>query len=143
VKSAASGIYFHVVIGNRSFPTNGILNFDHQVSNAGGGMNLKTGVFTAPKAGVYTFYFSIQKNSWNYEYTEIILRLNGVRIGLSSTGSGIYTGPVTLQTSLKLKKGDRIDLWKSHGELQVGCMNFCHHFTGSLMEEDLIEFNTL
>ena len=142
VKSAESGIYFHVQIGNRSVPENGVLRYDHLISNVGGGMNLKTGVFTAPKTGMYTFFFSMLKNGWVYEFTEIALRLNGVRVGQSMTGRGFFTAVVSLQTTLKLKKGDRIDLWKSHGELHQECKIYCHHFTGSLIEEDLVEFTT-
>ncbi len=143
MKSAASGIYFHVQISNRStVPANGVLLFDHQISNSGGGMNLKTGVFTAPKSGVYTFHFSITKNGYTYRVLEIALRLNGVRIGQSYAGTGFFGAPVTLQMTLKLKKGDRIDVWKNQGELQVECVSKCHQFTGSLIEEDLIEFDT-
>jgi len=84
VKSSDFGIFFYVRIGNKSFPRSGVLSYDHQVINTGGGMNLKTGVFTAPKAGVYNFSFSIMKNGYSLEYLEIILRLNGIRIGLST-----------------------------------------------------------
>jgi len=144
VKSAASAIFFHVQISNNrsSFPAVGVLNFDHQVANTGGGMNLKTGVFTAPKAGMYTFFFSMLKNGWIFELTEIALRLNEVRVGQSMTGRGFFTAVVSLQTTLKLKKGDRINLWKSHGELHHECKIYCHHFTGSLIEEDLVDFTT-
>jgi len=132
-------MHFYVQIGNRTFPEKGVLNFDRQVSNIGGGMNLKTGVFTAPKAGIYTFSFSMLKHGYSFDHLTISLRLNGVRIGQSSAGAGPIAVPVTLQSTLKLKKGDRIDLWKSTGEVNRLCATFCHHFTGTLVEEDLIE----
>ncbi len=142
VKSSDSaGIFFYVQIGDRYSLANGVLRFDHQVLNVGGGMDLKTGVFTAPKAGIYTFAFSIAKNGWIIKVTEISLRLNGVRIGQAMAGSGFFSAPATLQSILKLKKGDRIDLWKSQGELFQECQSYCHHFTGSLIEEDFTEFN--
>ena len=137
VKSAESGIHFHVQIGNRTFPIKGVLRFDNQISNIGGGMDLKSGVFTAPKSGVYTFSFSILKNGYSMDFMDIHLRLNGVRIGKTEAGIGPYSNSATLQSTLKLKKGDRVDLWKSRGELNRFCTNYCHHFTGLLVEEEL------
>ena len=139
VKSSDSEIYFYVQIGNRTFPERGVLRYDHQISNIGGAINMKTGVFTAPKTGVYTFFFSILKNGYAFDRLAISLRLNGARIGQSSAGNGLISVPVTLQSTLKLKKGDRIDLWKSSGEVSRFCENYCHHFTGTLVEEDLVE----
>lgn len=116
-----------------------MLHFDRLISNIDDGMNLKTRVFIAPKAGVYFFSFSMLKNGWDCDHVEIALRLNGTPIGMSAAGRGLYAAPVTLQSTLKLRKGDRIDLWKSeHGELQQDCFHYYHQFTGSLIEE-LIE----
>jgi len=122
----------------KSVPGKGVLIFNRMISNVGGGMNFKTGVFTAPRAGVYTFSFSITKHAFVFEYLEVSLRLNGVRVGHSVAGSGLISAPVTLQSILKLKKKDRVDLWKSQGEIHKECNGYCHHFTGSLTE-DLIE----
>jgi len=135
VKSAESnGIYFFVQISNRNTPAYGVLRYDNQVFNSGGGMNLKTGVFTAPKAGVYTFSFSISKNGFSIDYLEIFLRLNGSIIGGAGVGIGPSANSAAMQSTLKLTKGDRIDLWKSkHGELNQECAYYCHHFTGLLI----------
>lgn len=140
LKPSEYGIYFYVQTSNNgSFPGKGVLTFDRVIANIGGGMNSKTGVFTAPRAGVYTFSFSIIKHPYKFDYLEVYLRLNGIRVGHSVAGSGVFAVPVTLHSVLRLKKSDRVDLWKSHGELNTQCNGYCHHFTGSLMEEDLIE----
>jgi len=137
VKSSDSGIYFYVQIGNRSFSSQGVLRYDRQLLNVGGGMNLKTGVFTAPKAGLYIFSFSMSKTGYEFDFMDIHLRVNGVRIGKAVAGVGPSANTAAMQSTLKLKKGDRIDLLKSRGALNQLCTDYCHHFTGSLMEEDL------
>jgi len=141
LKSTESGIHFYVQIGKEDqfVPETGVLRYSHEVSNIGGAMDLKSGVFTAPIAGTYSFSFSMTKNPDNFDYFEIVLRLNGARIALSVAGNGYFGAPVTLQSVLKLKKGDRIDLWKSHGEFHKLCGSFCHHFIGSLIEEDFLD----
>ena len=133
-----TGIYFYVNIGGASLmvPDNSVLKYDHQVLNVGRAMNLMTGVFTAPRAGIYTFAFSMTKNGFNFEYLDIFLRLNGNKVGHSFAGKGFIGMPVTLQSTLKLKKGDRVDLLKGAGGLHAVCSSFCHHFTGWLLEED-------
>jgi len=140
VRSSAapsSGVYFYVVIGKIStYPDkNGLLRFDRQVLNVGFGMNFKTGVFTVPKSGIYTFSFSLMKSAYTFAYTEIALRLNAAKIGQATSGSGLFTAPVALQSTLKLKKGDRIDLQLINGEIHHACEVYCHHFTGWLLEE--------
>ncbi len=110
--------------------------YDHQVLNVGRAMDLKTGVFTAPKAGIYTFAFSMVKNGFNVEYLDIFLRVNGKKVGHSWAGKGLFSAPAAMQSTLKLKKGDRVDLLKGTGGLHSVCSSFCHHFTGWLLEED-------
>lgn len=145
LKSAEYGIHFYVQIDNAdNIPKIGVLTFDRLITNVGGGMNLKTGVFTAPKAGLYIFSFSIGKNGFSIDYLSIYLRLNGKPIGYSGASTGFFVAWATLQPILKLKRGDRIDLWKMHGEIHLQCTLdgltvYCHHFSGSLLEENLIE----
>jgi len=58
--------------------------------------------------------------------------------------SGLITAPATFQSTLKLKKGDRVDVWKSNSGTLGDCLVLggeaveppCHHFTGWLLEED-------
>lgn len=134
----ATGIYFYVqTYGNISTPENGILRFDRERLNVGRGMNFKSGIFTTPKAGIYTFSFSILKNGFNFEHLDVFIRLNGAKIGSSASGFGTLTTPATLQATLKLKKGDRIDLWKPKSGGLRTLNELCHHFTGWLVEEDL------
>jgi len=106
-------------------------------------MNLSTGVFTAPKDGVYHFSFSIHKEGFNNNFLDqfwIYLRLNGIKMGSSVISPGPMSAPTTAQFILKLKNGDRVDLWKpSSGTIGkcfgITAIETCNHFTGWLLEE--------
>ncbi len=136
VKSA-SGVYFYAQSnGTQLIGGNDVLPFDKTWLNIGGGMNLKTGVFTAPKAGTYAFSFTILKNGHSHAPLVVHLRRNGIYIGVSAAGSGFLAMQLSQQSTIKLKKGDRIDLQKGDTGGLSGC-NYCHHFAGWLLEEDL------
>jgi len=145
-----SGIYFYVQRGNGPTFRDGVIRFHKEQLNIGKAMNLSTGVFTAPKAGVYHFSFSIEKEGKSFlDPFHIYLRVNGVRRGVAAVSPGPFSAPATMQSAFKLKKGDRVDLWKpirgTLGQCSVigeddddsAAEPPCHHFTGWLLEEDL------
>jgi len=94
---------------NSSFVARGpsILRYTTQMLNVGGRMNRSTGVFTAPKHGVYHFDF-IGMKFGETDLLAIHLRVNGGRIGKSYTGLGPVIVPVAIHSTLKLKSGDRV-----------------------------------
>ena len=71
----------------------------------------------------------------------IYFRVNGNKIGVSSIGRTVAGAPATLHLTLKLKKGDQVDLWKDdHGTLEYRTGEIFHHFSGWLLaEEDLLK----
>ena len=139
VKSSSAGVYFYVqASGRRSIPGKNVILFDITRLNIGGGMSMKSGVFTAPKTGTYVFSFSVVKNAFNMDYMEVYLRLNGNAIGFSYISMSLMSTPATMQSTLTLKKGDRIDLLKgNNGNLAECSTGYCHHFSGWLLEEEL------
>ena len=142
VNKAVSGVYFYVQSGGKSANTErGIIRFNQERLNIGGAMNLTSGVFTAPKAGIYHFSFSIARDGYNFQLLSVNLRLNGFKIGVSlSGGTSLFAALTTIQSTLKLKKGDRVDLWKSGGSaLDTYTDEPCHHFTGWMLEELTLE----
>ena len=127
---------------NNLLPQNGIIPYDLERLNVGGALNGKTGVFTAPVAGVYQFEFSGCKDG-SGDYLEVKLFVNGNDISYSAAGK--WGGSLNKETtvlkginvSLRLKKGDRVELTKSGAALSDFPRYHETHFTGSLLEEDL------
>jgi len=120
-----------------SNPTKGplVLRYTLQLLNVGGGMNRSTGVFTAPKHGVYHFDFVGMK--FDMLALGIYLRVNGVKTAKTFGGIGPVIVPVAIHSTLKLKSGDRVDIFIENGAL-TNCAEACIHFTGWLLEEDMV-----
>ena len=102
-------------------------------------MNGPTGVFTVPKSGIYHLDFVGLKNG-AFDQLVIHLRVNGVSVASSFSGFGPVVVPVAIHSTLKLKSGDRVDVFVEKGSLSP-CNNNCIHFTGWLLEEDTIISN--
>jgi hypothetical protein len=136
-------VHFYVT-RNSNFNTERIpVPFDLAVVNEGNAMDLRSGTFTAPRPGIYFFSFagtaylkSLSFHSYFY--------LNGNRIGSSlvqeTKGPVDQYSPVTLQSTLNLKKGDRVWLTIVYS----GKSSYLHdneyhhtHFTGFMLEEEI------
>jgi hypothetical protein len=107
-------------------------------------MNLRTGKFTAPRSGIYSFSFTgvvaFPRDSDRVNLG-VGLYLNGVQIGEGHVDEAntIETqhSPLTLQSILNLDKGDRI--WvqidgRSSGAYLIEGSHWTH-FTGSMLDE--------
>lgn len=122
-----------------------IIKFDKIVLNMGGSFNESTGVFTAPKSGIYQFIFSGTFSTLNSNNKMVFIHLY-----LNSTVVGIATSPKNrdqdwfsfVEATLKLKRGDIIYL-KPTDFFQLIVTNdgksfdnqFCVSFSGSLLTE--------
>jgi len=113
--------------------------WEYKRLNEGEAMNLANGIFTVPVNGIYHFEFSgIKDESAPYLY--VILQVNGTRIGDAGTGFGNNTGTYesySLTASLRLKAGDRVNLYNVADSVLFDGGATRTHFTGWLVEEDL------
>ncbi len=145
VKSAP--VHFYV---QRNFDFNTTrtpIPFTFAVVNEGNAMNLTSGKFTVPRPGIYFVSFvgvaRLERSSSVGFVSK--LYLNGNLIGSSNVNE--HSGPVnqysplTLQSTLNLKKDDqvlvRINYYGSSSYLYDSSSHFTH-FTGFLLEEEIV-----
>jgi len=140
----SSPVHFFVTRTSDWSTPESTLPFEKEHLNLGGGMNLASGVFTAPRAGIYSFSFKGTANGSNkgtsIGYADVNLKRNGVSVsgGYSNVYAATY-GYITISTdaTLKLNVGDQITIYFFGGSIFSNVLGFTH-FKGSLLEEDLV-----
>jgi hypothetical protein len=142
VKSAP--VHFYVQRNSPFKTENTPIPFDLAVVNEGNAMNLTSGKFTAPRPGIYFFSFAGTARLYSSSSVNFYSRLylNGHRIGASNVqennGPVDQWSPFTLQSTLNLKKGDRV--WvQIRGSFSSLYDDSDHltHFTGFMLEEEI------
>jgi hypothetical protein len=158
VKSAP--VHFYVQRNSSFYNESTPIPYNLARVNEGNAMNLTSGKFTAPRPGIYFFSFTALarlESSSSSAYFFSYLYLNGKIIGMSlvreNKGPVDQLSPLTLQSTLNLKKGDQ--LWVeisysgSSSYLYVAnsfrmwnwvinfIPNYLTHFTGLMLEEEI------
>ena len=113
-------------------------------------MSLTSGKFTAPRPGIYFFSFTGLAefpSSSSRVHLGVRLYLNGDRIGPGYVSEGntvaYQSSPLTVQSTLNLKRDDQVWLqidadWQSTGAYLVDNSEHHNHFTGFMLEEDIV-----
>jgi C1q domain len=132
----SSSVYFYVQRNEIYSTKDTIIPFNIEQLNIGGGMNIKSGIFTAPKSGIYFFSFvGLKEDNIPNSQTRVDLYRNGDYVATSyGTGSG-HAFPTTVSSTLRLKSGDNISLRLFEGQL---FSNMHRHvfFNGWLLQEE-------
>ena len=132
-------VHFHV-LRNSSFAANAtIMTFEIERLNVGGGMNFKSGIFTVPVSGTYHFEFSGLKSDDN-ACLSVSLEVNRKNVHFSYVGNSTQPifMPISFSSSLQLKVGDKVNLFKGVCGSLRDSNNYFTHFSGWLVEEDLV-----
>jgi len=106
--------------------------FDAEVFNFGDAMNLKTGVFTAPKKGLYSFTFKT-RNNYNSN-AQLYLRVNQKDVLYVEGYTNFENMPIS--TVLDLNVNDKVDCYLSRGSIYSNLGGT--FFSGILLEEYLV-----
>ena len=131
-------VYFYVH-KNSLTTIPGVIKFEIARLNIGNAMDIKTGIFTAPRSGVYFFLFSgLKAVNNNGDRLEIRLQINGsfnVALAWFSNVASFFGGG--LHSTLRLNAGDTVALVLQLGVLYDNPWDYYSHFSGWLLEEDL------
>ena len=107
---AYKGIYFFVQRKDSFDEKDNVITYNVERLNIGKGMNAKSGVFTAPKAGIYYFsMFGIKQHAKDDPF--ILIRVNQQNVALTYSFSREWTSLATAAT-VQLNQGDQVDLYK-------------------------------
>jgi hypothetical protein len=96
----------------------------------GGGMDLTTGVFTAPIAGIYSFTGTWRDGSTSTS-ADVYIRKNGSIIGYTYSHGEDY-GSFGMTVLVSLAKGDTVDSYLYGGAISSSSDRYIH-FTGHLI----------
>ncbi len=131
----SSPVYFHVQRNSTYNLANTKIPFQIIRLNVGGGMNVTSGIFTAPKSGIYFFSFTGLKTDSGvtlsvdlYHNSNRITRAEGTYV------AGLFT--LTLSSTLTLQSGDQISLLLVGGALYDSWAQHTN-FNGILLQEDI------
>lgn len=137
----SSPIYFHVQ-RNAKTSESGVLNYELEVLNLGGAMNLMTGVFTAPANGTYFFIFTgyVTFSAGGGNKLDVDLMMGVKSLGRATYHVNFENGDsATIQSVIELKVGDRVYINIASADATYLYDDPTYHYTqfsGGLLQQD-------
>lgn len=147
--------YFHVQKTEKFSIVDIPIPFERLLLNEGAAMNLRTGIFTAPVAGIYFFSFTglvqFQMTSIGV-LSEFAVRLflNNQEVGrsqineVSAVTNPYYLIPITLQSTLPLRANDEVWVQIARGSVYGDLFDYSDtyftNFNGWLLEEEIFNY---
>ena len=141
-------VHFYVQRNSEFKTTKTPIPFQLARVNEGNAMNLTSGIFTAPRPGIYFFSFTGQAQfpaSSSKVWMGADLWLNGKIMAVGhvqelNTVAG-QQSPLTLHSTLNLKSGDQV--WLKIGGRSTGANLYDDgyhytHFTGFMLQEEIV-----
>ena len=129
--NGAKPICFYVQKNTSYSKAKSSVPFELAKLNEGDAINVDTGVFTAPRDGIYHFSLSGIKDDSKIEL-QIYLRLNELAVGAGYVAKNSPKSTYSLHSNLSLKKGDTIDIFLFKGVVYDSKSHYTH-FTGALI----------
>ena len=140
-------VYFYVQRNSNFATLSTPIPFQLARVNEGNAMDLTSGIFTAPRPGIYFFSFTGQMGfpgGSSPAGLRVALYLNGGLIGAGEdeeTNTVDYQNTqVTLQSTLQLNKGDQVWMqitWMISGGYLMDA-GYLTHFTGFVLKEEIV-----
>ena len=132
----SSPVYFHVQRRSTYSSVGTTIPFDITQVNVGGGMNINSGIFTAPKSGIYFFSFTgLKEYANNYAAVDLYHNSNHITTAAGTAVTGHLTK--TLSSTLSLRSGDQISLRLTYGQLHDIEQDHYTNFNGIMLQEEL------
>jgi len=119
--------------------TDGVVPFDVEILNVGSAMNISNGIFTAPKTGIYHFAFSgIRDTGAGHTFVYLHRDVGGKpeKIALAYADKHYNYATLSFTSTIRLKKGDHVNLFLQDGNLYDSEDDPYTSFTGSLLMEE-------
>ena len=131
-------VYFHAQKSKSHLNVNTIVPFELLRLNLGNAMSL-SGIFVAPKSGLYFFTYSGLSEGNTNARVELQVKTDTVdwtRVGQAYGHQVLQT--FSLQANLELAKGNQIRLMLLEGQIHDNDNHYTN-FVGHLLQEDIVQ----